>query len=101
MTSHLFYWYEDDICWSHDVVRVFNLTPKRIYKYGTWGLIYKAVKHSQALIGRSFWITTLYSRVYIATKTTVYIATKTSSVDPSPVRGARLYVLPFYLFLVE
>ena len=32
---------------------------------------------------------------------TVYIATKTSSVDPSPVRGARLYVLPFYSFLVE
>ena len=32
---------------------------------------------------------------------TVYIATKTSSVDPSPVRGARLYVLPFYSFLDE
>ena len=32
---------------------------------------------------------------------TVYIATKTSSVDPSPVRGARLYVLPFYSFFVE
>ena len=32
---------------------------------------------------------------------TVYIATKTSSVDPSPVRGARLYVLSFYSFLVE
>ena len=32
---------------------------------------------------------------------TVYIATKTSSVDPSPVRGVRLYVLPFYSFLVE
>ena len=32
---------------------------------------------------------------------TVYIATKTSSVDPSPVRGARLYVLSFYSSLVE
>ena len=32
---------------------------------------------------------------------TVYIATKTSSVDPSPVRGARLYVLPFYSLFVE
>ena len=32
---------------------------------------------------------------------TVYIATKTSSVDPSPVRGARLYVLPVYTFIVE
>ena len=32
---------------------------------------------------------------------TIYIATKTSSVDPSPVRGARLYVLPFYSFLDE
>ena len=32
---------------------------------------------------------------------TVYIATKTSSVDPSPVRGARLYVLPFIHFLLN
>ena len=31
----------------------------------------------------------------------VAIATKTSSVDPSPVRGARLYVLPVYTFIVE
>ena len=38
-------------------------------------------------------VSNVYSRVYIATKT--------SSVDPSPVQGARLYVLPFYSFLVE
>ena len=60
----------------------------------------------------------IYSRVYIATKTSSVEPCrarsgpgplqwyrlhchKTSSVDPSPVRGARLYVLPFYSFLDE